>query len=199
MFRSSSGLTKTMSSAALEIRPFRDADGTRVRELFIEVNRLLSPAELRDAFEAYIERALADEIDRIEAYYAEHGGAFWVVTLRGGLVGMFGLERASDDAMELRRMYVDPSARRLGIGRRMLLYAEAECRRRGFKRLELSTAEIQTEAIALYRSCGYRLTRKELAEHGSNKTVGSGMRRLYFEKTLSRPSQDNSRGEQREP
>ena len=54
MFRSSSGLAKTMSSAALEIRPFRDADGTRVRELFIEVNRLLSPAELRDAFEAYI-------------------------------------------------------------------------------------------------------------------------------------------------
>ena len=101
MFRSSNGLAKTMSSAALEIRPFRDADGTRVRELFIEVNRLLSPAELRDAFDAYIERALADEIDRIEVYYPEHGGAFWVVTLRGGLVGMFGLERASDDAMEL--------------------------------------------------------------------------------------------------
>jgi len=199
VFRSSSGLAKTMNSGALEIRPFRDADGTRVRELFIEVNRLLSPAELRDAFDAYIERALADEIDRIEVYYPEHGGAFWVVTLRGGLVGMFGLERASDDAMELRRMYVDPSARRLGIGRQMLLYAEAECRRRGFKRLELSTAEIQTEAIALYRSCGYRLVREELAEHGSNKTVGSGMRRLYFEKTLSSPTQNNSRGEQREP
>ena len=40
---------------------------------------------------------------------------------------------------------------------------------------------------------------EELAERGSNKTVGSGMRRLYFEKTLSRPSQNNSRGEQREP
>jgi hypothetical protein len=79
-----------MISAALEIAPFRDADGTRVRELFIEVNRLLSPVELRDAFEAYIECALADEIDRIKVYYAEHDGAFWVATLRGGLVGMFG-------------------------------------------------------------------------------------------------------------
>jgi GNAT superfamily N-acetyltransferase len=96
--------------------------------------------------------------------------------------------------MELRRMYVDPSARRLGIGRRMLHHAEAECRRRGFKRLELSTAEIQIEAIVLYRSGGYRLIREELAEHGSNKMVGSGMRRLYFEKTLSRPSQKNSSG-----
>ncbi len=62
------------------------------------------------------------------------------------------VERTSNDAMELRQMYVDPAARRLSIGRRMLLYAEPECRRRGFTRLELSTAEIQTEAIALYRS-----------------------------------------------
>jgi hypothetical protein len=76
-----------VSGVELEIRPFRNADGPHVRELFIEVNRLLSPPDLRDAFEAYIKRALADEIDRIEAYYAEHGGGFWVATLRGGLVG----------------------------------------------------------------------------------------------------------------
>ena len=105
----------------------------------------------------------------------------------GGLVGTLGLERASADAMELRRMYVDPAARRVGIGRRMLQHAEAECRRREVKRLELSTAKIQNEAIALYRSAGYRLVREELAEHGSNKTVGSGMRRLYFEKAPSEP------------
>jgi putative acetyltransferase len=90
--------------------------------------------------------------------------------------------------MELRRMYVDPAARRIGIGRRMLQHAEAECRRRGVKRLELSTAKIQTEAIALYSSAGYRLVREELAEHGSNKTVGSGMRQLYFRKVLFEPS-----------
>jgi GNAT superfamily N-acetyltransferase len=166
------------------IRPFRDADGPRVRELVIEVNRLLSPPDLRDAFEAYIERALADEIDRIEAYYAEHGGGFWVATLRRELVGTFGLERASADAMELRRMYVDPKTRRGGIGHRMLQYAEDECRRRGFKRLELSTAEIQAEALALYRSADYRLVREEFAERGSSKTLGSGMRRFYFEKAL---------------
>ena len=187
MCRSSSGPARALSSGEFEIRPFRNADGPRVRELVIAVNRLLSPSDLRDAFEAYIERALADEIDRIEDYYSEHGGGFWVATLGGGLVGTLGLERASADAMELRRMYVDPAARRVGIGRRMLQHAEAECRRRGVKRLELSTAKIQNEAIALYRSAGYRLVREELAEHGSNKTVGSGMRRLYFEKALSEP------------
>jgi GNAT superfamily N-acetyltransferase len=171
-------------SSDVVIRPFTNADGPRVRALVIEVNRLLSPPDLRDAFEAYIERALAEEIDCIEAYYAEHGGGFWVAILCGELVGTFGLERASADAMELRRMYVDPKTRRRGIGRRMLQYAEDECRRRGLKTLELSTAEIQTEALALYRSADYRLVREDFAQRGSSKTVGLGMRRFHFEKSL---------------
>ena len=100
------------------------------------------------------------------------------------MVGTFGLERAPDDAMELRRMYVDPSARRRGIARRMLQFAEDECRRRNVSRLELSTAEIQQAALALYRNAGYRLVREETVEGLSNKTVGSGILRYYLEKTL---------------
>src|ERR1700751_1085624 len=51
------------------IRPFAEHDSAQVRALFITVNRLLSPPDLRDAFEAYIEHALTEEIDRISAYY----------------------------------------------------------------------------------------------------------------------------------
>ena len=58
-------------SAEITIRPFADDDVPQVRALFITVNRLLSPPDLRDAFEAYIERALAEEIDRISAYYGQ--------------------------------------------------------------------------------------------------------------------------------
>jgi len=148
------------------------------------VNRLLSPPRLREAFEAYIERALREEIDRLPAYYRERDGGFWVAVKGDKLVGTFGLERASDDAMELRRMYVDPSARRQGIARRMLQFAEDQCRRRNVLRLELSTAEIQQAALALYRNSGYRLVREETVEGLSNKTVGSGMLRYYLEKTL---------------
>ena len=54
----------------------------------------------------YIECALAEEIDLISAYYGERGGGFWVAVQDDKVVGTFGLERASDDAMELRRMYV---------------------------------------------------------------------------------------------
>ena len=169
---------------AVTIRPFAEHDGAQVRALFIAVNRLLSPPDLHNAFEAYIERALVEEIDRIPAYYGERDGGFWVAVRGDKVVGTFGLERASEEAMELRRMYVDPSARRQGIARQMLQFAENECRRRRDKRLELSTAEIQQAALSLYRNAGYKLVRQEIIEALSNKTVGSGIRRYYLAKTL---------------
>ncbi len=170
--------------AQIAIRSFAEGAASQVRELFITVNRLLSPPDLRDSFERYIERALADEIDRISAYYGERRGGFWVAVAGDEVVGTFGLEPASDEAMELRRMYVKPSARRRGIARQMLQFAEHECRRRAVVRLELSTAEIQTAALALYRTAGYALVREETAEVLSNKTVGAGLRRYYFAKNL---------------
>jgi GNAT superfamily N-acetyltransferase len=168
----------------ITIRPFTEPDALQVRDLFITINRALSPPDLRDAFEEYIARALADEIDRINAYYAEKDGGFWVAINGDEVVGTFGLERASIDAMELRRMYVKAPVRRKGIGRAMLLFAEEECRRRDVDRLVLSTAEIQTAALALYRSAGYNLVRIETADIPSNKTVGAGLRRYFFEKAL---------------
>src|ERR1041384_3905074 len=50
------------------IRSYSDDDHAAVRDLFIRVNRELAPADLREAFEGYIERSLAEEIDRIGAY-----------------------------------------------------------------------------------------------------------------------------------
>ena len=114
-------------SAGVSIRPFRQEDASHVRELFVIVNRLLSPPPMREAFEAYIARSLTEEMDRVAAYYGERGGGFWVGLQDEKIVGMFGLEPAATDAMELRRMYVDPSARRSGIARLMLQFAEAEC------------------------------------------------------------------------
>ena len=111
--------------AEVIIRPFAEQHAAQVRKLFITVNRLLSPPDLRDAFEVYIEHALAEEIDRISTYYGERDGCFWVAVTGDKVVGTFGLERASDDAVELRRMYVDPSARRRGIARRMLQFGPA--------------------------------------------------------------------------
>jgi putative acetyltransferase len=166
---------------SLAIRPFQASDAPHVRALFVTVNRLLAPPGMHEQFERYIERALREEIDRIEDYY-RHGG-FWVAREADALVGTFGLEPAGPRAMELRRMYVSPGARRRGVGRAMLRYAEEETRRRGGDKLKLSTAQIQKEAIALYKRAGYRLVGEEIEEAPSHKSVG-GMARLYFEKRL---------------
>jgi putative acetyltransferase len=97
---------------------------------------------------------------------------------------MSGLELVGADVMELRRMYVDLAARRGGIARQMLQFAEDECRRRNIARLELSTSELQSAALAFYRRAGYRMIREEIVETASNKTLGGGIRRYYFEKVL---------------
>ena len=168
----------------ITIRPYADGDAGPVRELFVTVNRMLSPPDMRDAFERYIALSLVEEIDRIAEYYGERGGAFWVATRDGDIAGMFGLEPCHEHSYELRRMYVRPGARRSGIASQMLRFAEDECKRRGVLRLELSTSELQPAAVALYQSAGYNLVREAVADQASNKTIGGGIRRFHFEKVF---------------
>jgi len=168
----------------MNIRQFQLDDAAAVRALFIRVNRLLAPADMKGAFETYIDRSLTEEIDRIADYYSERHGGFWVAVENEKIVGMFGLEPSGDSAMELRRMYVDPDVRRRGIARRMLEFAEQECRRRNRPRLDLSTSELQSEALAFYENAGYVRMREEVAVTASNKTVGRGIRRYHFTKVL---------------
>jgi putative acetyltransferase len=175
---------KVPAEVEVEIREFSPDDAPAVRELFIRANRLLAPADMKEAFEIYIGRALREEIDRVHEYYSERKGGFWVAVDGERLVGMYGLESSTDSGMELRRMYVDPDLRRRGIARTMLIFAEEECRRRNRPRLNLSTSELQTEALALYQSAGYELVREEVAVSGSNKSLGGGLRRYHFTKAL---------------
>ncbi|MBS0639538.1 MAG: GNAT family N-acetyltransferase [Proteobacteria bacterium] len=174
-----------MADAEVTIRRYAAADAAAVRDLFVRVNRALAPPGMAEAFEAYITLSLAQEIDHIPQYYGRPGCGFWIAQDAGGdLLGMFGLEPAGSGAVELRRMYVAPEARRRGIARAMLQRAEQECRALGYATLVLSTASIQTAALALYRGAGYRQVRVETADAASNKTVGGGMTRFHFEKML---------------
>ena len=136
------------------------------------------------AFDEYIARSLAEEIDHVIDYYGERRGGFWVAVAEERVAGMFGLEPSPERGMELRRMYVDPAFRRLGIARKMLAFAEDECRRRGRLRMDLSTSELQEDALRLYRNSGYTLVHEEIAVEQSNKTLGGGLRRYHFTKAL---------------
>lgn len=168
----------------LKIREFSENDIQPVRELFIRTNRALTPPHLKDRFEAYIKSSLKEEIDRISEYYSEKDGSFWVSTFDDEIVGMFALEAREEDSMELRRMYVDRKWRKQGIAQVMLEFAEDICRKNGCVRLELSTSELQKEALSFYRQAGYQLLREYIADHPSHKTIGGGIRRYDFEKKL---------------
>ena len=174
----------TANPAGAVIRPLAAADQGAVEALFTKVNRLLAPAGMKDAFERYIADSITNEIGRVADYYADKGGAFWVAELDGRIVGMFGLEPSGVGAMELRRMYVDPDIRRRGIAQAMLGVAEDYCRAAGMARLDLSTSEVQGEALAFYRAVGSGQVREAGAEAASNKTIGGGIRRFHFEKAL---------------
>lgn len=64
-------------------------------------------------------------------------------------------ENYSDGDAELKRMYVIPEARGLGLARRILALLEADARAAGRTRMVLETGDQQPEAIALYASSGY--------------------------------------------
>ncbi len=81
-------------------------------------------------------------------------------------------------------MYLDGLYRGTGIAQRMLEFAQAEARARGFSKMILSTAAIQKAADRFYRKSGFRLVRTEIADEMSAKQVGGGLTRFYFEKVL---------------
>lgn len=83
-------------------------------------------------------------------------GVLLVASLAGRPVGCAALKLHGDEPAEVKRMWVAGDARGLGIGRRLLEAVEAEASARGVRVLRLETNASLTEAIALYRSAGYR-------------------------------------------
>ena len=82
-------------------------------------------------------------------------GLFVVVRLNGQPVGCGALRLIDPQTGELKRMYVAPSARGLGLGRQLVEALEAEARALGAKKLVLETGTRQTAALALYRATGF--------------------------------------------
>ena len=86
-------------------------------------------------------------------------GVFVVATLRGDAIGCGALKVHANEPTELKRMWVAPAARRLGVGRRLLAELERRAVERGINMIRLETNKALTEAIAMYRAAGYREVR----------------------------------------
>lgn len=91
----------------------------------------------------------------LEGYYA--GGAFDVLVGPGGdIMGTLGLKRLDDTRCELRKMYLAHKHRGKGYGKRMLKHAMKRAADLGFRRVELETARVLKEAVALYEANGFK-------------------------------------------
>jgi len=83
-------------------------------------------------------------------------GVFLVARLRGAPVGCGGLKLHGTDPAEIKRMWVSPSVRGVGLGRRLLVELEERARAAGVSTARLETNRNLGEAISLYRASGYR-------------------------------------------
>ena len=111
-------------------------------------------AELDRRFDAGFDPRLSISADAREL--TPPAGLLLVARLRGRPVGCGALKLHRAAPAELKRMWVAPEIRGLGLGRRLLQELEAQARKRHVRVLHLETNGSLTEAIQLYRASGYR-------------------------------------------
>jgi DNA-binding MarR family transcriptional regulator/GNAT superfamily N-acetyltransferase len=89
------------------------------------------------------------------AEYVEPVGMVLLARLRGEPVGCGALRFGDQGVIEIKRMWLSPTVRGLGLGRRLLGELERHARGHGARIVRLDTNHVLAEAIALYRSTGY--------------------------------------------
>lgn len=106
-------------------------------------------------------------------------GVFLVARQYGEPVGCGGLKLPEGRPAEVKRMWVAPSARGLGLGRRFLAELEARAAAVGRTVLRLDTNKVLDEAIGLYRAYGFReipaFNDEPYAHHWFEKEVRGGV------------------------
>jgi GNAT superfamily N-acetyltransferase len=156
-----------MDTPAIELRPPRPGDLGWIVErhgaFYAEAYGL------NVHFEALVARICADFVDRFEPGRE----ACWIAARGAERLGSIMLVQARDDATgevrpgiaKLRLLLLEPQARGLGIGKRLVRQCSDFARAAGYGRIELWTQSELTAARALYAAEGYQLMRSE-AGHG---------------------------------
>lgn len=180
------------------LRPLSGEQRTRLVAAMAEVERLLTAsavevmvadpgqpaaracmnayfAELSQRFDDGFDPALSTQVDDEEL--RQPSGLLLLATLRGEPVGIGGL-RFSGGIADVKRMWVAPLARGIGLGRRILTELERRAAERGVRLLRLETNRTLTEAIGLYKSAGF----KEVGAFNDEAYA-----QHWFEKNLARP------------
>lgn len=149
------------------------ADIESIRVLFREYAELVSEALCFQGFDR--------ELAELPGAYAQPGGALLLARAAAGDaridVACVALRQLDARTAEMKRLFVREAYRGTGLGRRLTLAVAGIARKNGCERLVLDTLPKLTEAIALYRSLGFR----DCAPYLAAPTPGA----LCFELSLS--------------
>lgn len=120
--------------------------------------------DVADLFRAYAAALPVDlnaqrfieELAGLPGAYAPPRGALLLARAPDGeSLGCIALRKLDARACEVKRLYVAPAARGLGLGRALVNALAAEAQRLGYSEMKLDTLPEMAAAIALYRSLGF--------------------------------------------
>ncbi|KAA3512189.1 GNAT family N-acetyltransferase [Agrobacterium rosae] len=116
-----------------------------------EIQRLM---EMSNAYMASLYPAESNHMVDLDAL-EKPNASFFVARNEGTIVGCCALVEAGDGTAEIKRMFVDPEARGLSIGKLMMQAVIARGQGLGLSAIRLETGISQPEAIGLYRKAGF--------------------------------------------
>ena len=127
-------------------------------------------------FEALVARIAANFIERFDA----DREACWIAERDGVNVGSVFLVQARDDATQapmdgvaqLRMLLVEPAARGLQLGQRLVAECERFARQAGYRKITLWTHSVLLAARGIYKKAGYRLVTSEAHTSFGHAMVG---------------------------
>jgi DNA-binding MarR family transcriptional regulator/N-acetylglutamate synthase-like GNAT family acetyltransferase len=121
-----------------------------------------------ERFEALVAQIAAEFIQKFDAKRER----CWIAERDGAIVGSVFLVKKTDRVAQLRLLLVEPSARGLGIGGRLVAECIRFARQAGYRKITLWTQSTLDAARHIYRKAGFRVVKRERHESFGHKLVG---------------------------